>query len=272
MTTFKGESVTKKEYKEIIFAEHKIDYYKLGSMPRFINDLPNVLDYRTTSFVEKKDKLHRGQYKLYLSEIDFLTDYARYNSLVIYVGAAAGHHINDLYDNFKHFNLKYHLYDTNYFDSMLHTKENITLFHEYFTDDHCQKYLEYPDVLFISDIRNMEVLSANRDVVPEDMTFQMDWVLKINPRACMLKFRLPYDSDECVEYLDGEVRLQAYAPNSSTECRLVATKPYKKRMYDSKDNEKRMFYLNKIIRQWYDYDSILEQYILNKFKKFIQNT
>ena len=75
-----------------------------------------------------------------MSEVDFLTDYARYGSVVIYVGAAAGHHINDLYDNFKHLNLKYHLYDINYFDSMLYTKENITIYNEYFTDEHCQKY------------------------------------------------------------------------------------------------------------------------------------
>ena len=268
MTTFKGESVTKEEYKEIILAEHKIDYYKRNAMPRFVNDIPNVVEYRQTQFVEKKNRLHRGQYKLYLSELDFLTDYARHNSLVVYVGAAAGHHINDLYDNFEHLNLRYHLYDINYFDSMLQTKKNITLYHEYFTDDHCKNYVSEKDILFISDIRNMDVMK--RDVVPEDMKFQMDWVLKINPRACMLKFRLPYDSDIPVEYLTGEIRLQAYAPYSTTECRLVAERQYQLKIYDPRDNENRMFYLNKIVRQWYDYDKFLEEYILNKFKKMMQ--
>lgn len=270
MITFKGESITKEEKKEILFAENKIDYYKLGSFPRFVNDIPNVVDYRVMDLIDKRNTLHRGQYKLYLSEVDFLTDYARYNSLIIYVGAAAGHHINDLYDDFKHLNLRYHLYDTNYFDPNLQTKENITLFHEYFTTDHCKNYKDYKDILFISDIRNMEVLTSSVDVVPDDMKFQMEWVLNIEPRACMLKFRLPYDSDIPIEYIDGEIRLQAYAPNSSTECRLVAAKPYKLKKYDPRDNENRMFYLNKMIRQWYDYDVFLEKYILNKYTKFIK--
>lgn len=271
MITYKSESVTREEHKEIIFADLKIDYYKLGCMPRFDKDIPNVIDYRIKTFTEKKDKLHRGQYKLYLSEVDFLTDYARYNSLIIYVGAAAGHHINDLYDNFKHMNLKYHLYDTNYFDSQLQTKENITLFHEYFTDEHCKKYNDQ-DILFISDIRNMEIMNDPQKLVSIDMELQMGWVLKIKPRACMLKFRLPYDSDIPTEYLDGEIRLQAYAPSSTTECRLVAERPYKLKIYIPRDNENRMYYLNRIIRYWYEYDKLLEEYILKKFNKFINDS
>lgn len=271
MITFNEENVTKKEYREILFAKQKVEYYKQGSMPRFVNDLPNVIDYRSHMYVNRKDILHKGQYKLYLSEIDFLTDYAKYGSLVIYVGAAAGHHINKLYDDFGHLNLKYHLYDTNYFDSLLQTKDNITLFHEYFTDEHCQKYKKIKDILFISDIRNMEVLKSTTDVVPMDMSMQMNWVLNIKPRACMLKFRLPYNSNNLVEYLDGEIRLQAYAPNSTTECRLVATKPYTLKLYNPIDNENRLFYLNKMVRHWYEFDKILEAYILKKYARFIKN-
>lgn len=266
MITYQGETLTKKEYKEILLYQ-----YVDGSMPRFLDDLPNVIDYRSGMYKTRKDKLHKGQYKLYLSEVDFLTDHARYDSLVIYVGAAAGHHINDLYNDFKHLRLKYHLYDTNYFDSELYNKENITIFSEYFTDDHCEKYKKYSDVLFISDIRNMEVLKSNIDVVPEDMAFQMNWVLKINPRVSMLKFRLPYNSDNLVEYLDGEIRIQAYAPNSTTECRLVSERPFKTKKYNPKELENRMFYLNKIIRHWYEYDSYLEKYIIDKFKKYFPN-
>lgn len=268
MITFKKELVTTKEYKEILYAEQKINYYKLGSVPRYINDLPNDVDYRSEVYTEKKE-LHKGQRKLYLSEIDFLTDYAKQDTMVVYIGAAAGHHINELYDKFKHMNLSYHLYDLNKFDQNLQYKTNITMFSEYFTDKHCAKYKQYPDILFISDIRNMEVLKNAVPIVQEDMKLQKKWVLDINPRACMLKFTLPYDSDTLVEYLDGEVRLQAYAPNSSTECRLVAEYPYKLKKYNPRDHEKRMFYLNKIIRQWYEYDEILESYILNKYDKNI---
>lgn len=270
MITFKGEDITEDEHKEILFADIKIDYYNIGGFPRFINDIPNIVNYRPSAFTKNREMLHKGQYKLYLSELDFLTDYARYNSLIIYIGAAAGHHINDLYENFKHMNLSYHLYDINYFDSLLHTKEKITLFNEYFTDEHYKKYINYSDILFISDIRNMDVLKNDKDVVPDDMKFQMNWVMQINPRACMLKFRLPYSSNIPVEYLDGEIRLQAYAAASTTECRLVAERPYKIRMYDPEDNEKRMFYLNKIIRRWYKYDALLEKYIIDKFKKNIE--
>lgn len=269
MLTFKNEKVTKKEYDQILLAEKKYNLYKQGSLPRFVNDIPDVIDYRIKIYENKKEGLHKGQYKLYLSEVDFLTDYARYGSLIIYVGAASGMHINELYDEFKHMNLSYHLYDINIFDSKLQTKENITLFLEYFTDEHCQRYKEYNDILFISDIRNMDI-GKGLDVVPEDMSLQMGWVLKINPRASMLKFRLPYDSDTPIEYLDGENRLQAYAACSTTECRLVSEKPYRTKIYDPRDHENRLFYLNRMIRQWYDYDKILEHYILNKFNKFIK--
>ncbi len=273
MKAYKGEIVTEDEHREIILSDIKSNYYLLNSMPRFANDIPTNLVYRESALTNYRERKHKGQYKLYLSEVDFLTDYVRYNSLVIYVGAAAGHHINDLYDNFKHMNLVYHLYDINLFNSELFKKENIKIFNQFFTDEDCLKYKKFSDILFISDIRNSDI--ANKDlnatnIVFDDMSFQMNWVLKINPRASMLKFRLPYTSDVPVEYLDGEIRLQAYAPDSTTECRLVSEKPFKMKIYIPSDHENRMFYLNKIIRRWYDYDNLLEKYILNKFKKFIK--
>jgi cap2 methyltransferase len=268
MIKYQNESVTKEEYKEIIYGNIKIDFYDLNCFPRFVNDLPNNLNYREHIYEERKLHLHKGQYKLYLSELDFLTDYVNFNYIVIYVGAAPGHHINELYDKFKQFNLEYHLYDVNYFDSNLQLKKNIKIFNEYFTNDHCEKY-KNNNVLFISDIRKIEDMSTIETDVSIDMKYQMDWVLAIKPIASMLKFRLPYSSDKIVNYLDGDLRIQAYAPNSTTESRLVSVYPYKIKQYNPKELEDRMFYLNKIIRYWYHYDNLLEEYIINKYNKYI---
>lgn len=271
---FKGENITKQEFEEIQLAEYKVDFYS-SAFPRFADDLPNHVPYRHTQFINVKEKTHKGQLKLLLSEIDFLVDYARHGTLVIYVGAAQGYHINELYDKFKHLELVYHLYDLTQFDVKLYEKENIHIFSEYFTDDHCDKYKEYKDnkeykdILFMCDMRNLQIKKGD-DVVPEDMNMQMKWVLMINPRASMLKFRLPYSNEQLVEYLKGEVRLQAYAPSSTNECRLVSERPYEKKMYDPLDNESRLFYLNKIIRHWYEYDKFLEEYIMNKYNEQIQ--
>lgn len=52
-----------------------------------------------------------------------------------------------------------------------------------------------------------------------------------------------------MEYLDGEVRLQAYAGVASSECRLVSSKMTRK-LYDNHDYEDKMFNFNKFVRMF----------------------
>jgi hypothetical protein len=284
---------------------------------------------RTT---EVKPQLHWGQRKLLLSEIEFLTLFTKPDDevkqwLVVYAGAADGKH--DIYLSELFPQCEFHLYDPAKFDSALvkysETHDNIKIFNEYFTDEVCEKYKGKNNVLFISDIRSVpegyntrvsEVKKATKqgieikkvddsekfdEEVVNNMAWQKKWVEIIQPRAYMLKFRLPYPGNTIVkeietEYLDGDIYFQVWAGNTSTEGRLIGTTPIKYKKYDHGDYEEKMFHFNvveraskynvdesvdipsaiitgiegeKIVHEFNDYDVMAEQHILNEYiKKF----
>ncbi len=72
----------------------------------------------------------------------------------------------------------------------------------------------------------------------------------------MLKFRLPWDNNKTLYlndnqtlYLNGDIYLAVLGPQSTTECRLIISKPkihnlYK--LYDNRKNEKQLFYFNNV--------------------------
>ena len=103
-----------------------------------------------------------------------------------------------------------------------------------FTHDMCEAYakrLKGKHVLFLSDIR----LEASNEGVERDNDLQADWVRILRPSFAQLKFRLPF-SRKTYTYLDGALYLQMFAPQASTECRLVVkasgTAPLATRSYD----------------------------------------
>jgi hypothetical protein len=215
-----------------------------GSLPVRVDDL-KYLPYHPRT--RDRRSLHVGQRKLLLSEVDFLTDYARPGDTVVYAGSAPGTHIVFLAQLLQSKRLRFALYDPRRFAPGLETATRISLHTEFFTDETAQRYANRDDVLFISDVRTGATEGEefpSESAVGEDMTAQMQWVRLMNPRAAMLKFRLGYDAPGSVEYLAGERRLQAWAPSSSTEMRLVVSRPYDTTIYDVKDNEGRMFFLN----------------------------
>lgn len=59
----------------------------------------------------------------------------------------------------------------------------------------------------------------------DDHTLQEDIVNQMQPRAAMLKFKVPYDiygdPDKTVMYFDGYIYKQVFASSDTTECRLV---------------------------------------------------
>jgi len=65
----------------------------------------------------------------------------------------------------------------------------------------------------------------------------------------MLKFRLPWDAGAS-EYLDGDVYLPVWGPQSTTECRLVTRRddPGATRVYDHEKHERQMFFFNVVTR------------------------
>jgi hypothetical protein len=165
---------------------------------------------------------------------------------------------------------------------ILSMKYRFYILEEYFDDDLAHNLAILPYTVFISDIRS----KAEDDAHPTtfDILFnsaQMYTWLEILDCPAMTKFRCPYTIDaaereqvaadykfslayikrvftECsVDYIGnfaagffihahGEIRLQAFAPPSSTETRLVTNGRPIAIQYDCTKYEQQLFYLNKV--------------------------
>lgn len=216
---------------------------------------------------ERKNSVKWGQLKLLISEIDFLVRYwnpAEVPSpIFVYVGAATGYHIACLAIMFPW--VTFHLYDQREFASILAGLHNVQTFQTLFLEEHITAYSGRSDVFFISDIRTLEYnqsetqseasLRANEDIVTRDMALQMSWVQKIKPVRAHLKFRLHYGHKFMADiyphqsYLDGTVYRQPWAPQTSTECRLVPFSDLRMRDWDYLKHENQMFYHNVVVRE-----------------------
>jgi hypothetical protein len=196
-----------------------------------------------------------------LSEIEFLTHYARDNDNVVYAGAAPGTHLLFLVTLFPTIN--FILFDPEPFATCLNNHHQITVIPDIFTDE-CARCFNQKDVLFISDIRTAEPRAmSDHEVetrVRADNKMQMRWVQLIQPRVSMLKFRLPWDTcnelkrwrfcnhlsslpfvlSESSVYLDGKVYLPVWGPQTTTETRLVVEDWRKTRIWNHKYYEGRV--------------------------------
>lgn len=269
----------------------KIPVYN-GKIPTKFNEIKKREKYFAKNTLNLElSSLHKGQRKLCLMELDFINYYwpeivkrkITDKVIVLYVGAAPSHHTTLLADLFP--NWEFILVDPrSYWEKDLYKYKNVKVIQDFFKDEDCLKYKQYADrLLFISDIRDMMVTThqnnVRNDIVLEDMKFQMNWVKKINPLGSSLKFRLPYAAGK-TNYLDGTLKIQCWAPKSSTEGRLyVSQKPtngkWKMKSYDNTEHEERAFYFNNNIRKYYfhhngychqhNYDSAYEYLILKEF-------
>lgn len=212
----------------------------------------NAYSFYCNNFDELKE-MHLGQFKLLLTEIHFLSKYSSSGDLVLYIGAARGHHIGILSELFPH--IKFHLYDKTKFD--VKESNNIKIFNRYFNDNLAYKYAKMDEkILLICDMRNLEIRNIpqgiNNEILEQydnltngDMIFQEKWCQIIKPKAASLKFRLPYISS--LEYLTGDIYLQVYAP-VSTEARLFTTEYFTKKTYDGVESDDQFFYFNCYLR------------------------
>ena len=213
-----------------------------------------------------KNSVKYGQLKLFTTEMQFFTKYWNpeevENPICVYVGSAPGTHIPFLTELFPWFT--FHLYDPrDLFDEKLKTNPRVKLHVQFFTDEDAKKYAKRRDVFFLSDIRtssyNKEKYSTekaqkeNEALVKEDMERQKRWVEIIQPVKAQLKFRLPYTynwlKEKTFEYLDGDVYRQAWAPQTSTETRLVVDLMKPMRQWNFPIYEKMLFYHNNVVRE-----------------------
>lgn len=221
-----------------------------------ITDNSPKLKYRARSKEEKKS-VHWGQRKLLLSEVQFFTIYHdtvnNPNPIVVYAGAAPGIHFRILSAMFPHFT--FHLYDPSKFSPSINGLRNVHIYQQIFTDGDAQRWAGRKDVYFISDIRSADYrkLSARETEqgISDDMQAQLRWYRIINPIKGLLKFHLPYPDqwhEPTYEYPDGIVYKQSWAPQSSTETRLVIQDGTSKR-WNLTDYESQMFYHNVVLRE-----------------------
>jgi hypothetical protein len=209
-----------------------------------------------------RPSLHAGQRKLFIGELEYLAQTLTawdQEAIVVYAGAAPGIHIPFLSRLFP--NVTFHLYDPAKFG--IKSSDRIRLYQEFFTDDTAKQWSGKCS-MFISDIRldpsdRKSIWSAEFEAqVGEDMKAQARWVEIIRPEInSMLKFRPPYGRGK-FDYLEGKVMLQAWAPRTSTESRLIvptgaADKSFAVRSYDHGDYEDFMYYLNSFLREWVFY-------------------
>jgi hypothetical protein len=169
------------------------------------------------------------------------------------------------------------------------TRDKICIINDLFTDEIAQQLSglsnDGHDILFISDIRTEVGVFASS---PGDLDIlwnsaqQYNWITLMNPRASMLKWRHPFHEpgdnsvltmkdgpwikdfktakklglDLVTEYhkgrmvhFDGAIKLQPWAPVTSTETRLVVNHGAKLRDWGSIiEYERPLFYYNTVVR------------------------
>ena len=268
---------------------------------------------------------HWGQRKLLLGELMFFTITASAGSQksvrqtkVIYAGGAPCDHITILNTLFP--NLHFDLIDPapwnetfvaqypslgkeNNTSNPEHFKINdkIDVYHGYFTDALAQELAEKyknEQVLFISDIRDLYVdsksdtIKQREDIVNTNMQDQSRWfsiIQNLNAKPedvwCMLKFK-PTFGTQTIEYFDGMLFYQGWAPLKSPELRLI-TNTVKTKIYDTVWLEQHLSWYNDVRRNtlvkkskdprinalWdtqYEYDLLTAYKEKNKWSKMSQ--
>lgn len=196
--------------------------------------------------------LHWGQMKLLLVEIKFLIHVMRMKKtsehvMVVYAGAAQGHHIECLSSLFPE--VYFHLYDKGPW--AVKESNRVKIFNEYVNEGILrQRYssTEYYMVL-ISDIR----VSKDEKQIQMDMQEQLQWWKIGIWEWSMFKFRLPYikgpeDENTTTVYPDGEIWIQPFPPKSSAETRLIVAKGASDKIYRNYEYEGKCYYHNKYER------------------------
>lgn len=220
---------------------------------RVLNDDSPQFPYRRRTN-EEKFCLHWGQRKLLLSEIEFLTLHGEESKNVVYAGAAPGNHIEFLSELFP--NHYFYCVDPAPFSKHL-INSNIFTYQNKF-DNYMACQFKQLNPLFISDIRTANYTTQSAEdvekAIKQDMDAQMRWHIILRAPHAMLKFRLPWSeatrtsSSGITTYLDGELRLPVWGPQSTTECRLIVDRHARTRDYDNTTYEEQMFYFNTVQR------------------------
>ncbi|RNA27762.1 hypothetical protein BpHYR1_053876 [Brachionus plicatilis] len=227
---------------------------------------------------QDRTSVHFGQRKLFLSEVEFLTNCCfeipkekMFKKIIlIYAGAAPGLHLEFLSQMFPF--IKFVLIDPA--KMAFEPTDKIRINQEYFTHEMALDLREEFNsdiILFISDIRRFGPGAKLTDAeieneILEDMQNQMDWYHILKPFRSLFKFRLPYvenrpNAKHTLDYLEGDIYFQIWPPNSSSETRLYVREKAKLKTYDCLKYENQLYYFNNVERvncyeHFYDLDGL----------------
>jgi hypothetical protein len=235
-------------------------------------------------------RCHWGQMKLLMSEIQFLNHVALdknvnpKKTLITYAGAAGGEHLEYLYTIYPDYD--WLLIDPGSFSKAAshHPRRGaVKIRNEFFLDSTIKTIpVGYETYLFISDIR----VDTKEELVMNDMIKQAEWLMMMNAKHSLSKFRLPYTNENEdtkiklptdsfsynynkklmtlpkgkagkneILYLDGILNLQIFPPIHSTELRLIVSRntdgSYPFEYYNYKDIEDQLFFYNNVLRMNY---------------------
>jgi cap2 methyltransferase len=217
------------------------------------DDVKYVVDYENT-YPKPKTVVHWGQLKMLLTTLVFFykTIYEIDKEIhIIYAGSAIGDNILLLCNMFP--NIKWYLIDPRKHNKLLYNHNQvIEIKEEYFTNEIATEYYnrfknrKYK-LLFISDIRE----GTEDEKVLLNQESNIKWAKIIKPDYSYFKFRCGYETDEIYKYYKGKILLQIYAPQSSTETRIMFKKNIRKCEYNIKEYQGKMLYFNRILRPSY---------------------
>ncbi|ATI21175.1 polymerase small subunit VP39 [Eastern grey kangaroopox virus] len=208
----------------------------------------------------------QGQLKLLLGELYFLNKLLKRNLLqdavVVYIGSAPGRHIRYLRDHFYALNvrLRWVLIDGREHDRCLSGLEGVTILQRFVDEPYLHKLrlrFQGENVVLISDIRSMRGAEPTTDDLLRDYSLQNSMVCILKPMASSLKWRCPFPDQWVRDFYTvcGKEMLQPFAPAYSAELRLLTfydRAPVRLRcvtLETAHEYEKRMFYLNDIVRR-----------------------
>lgn len=195
---------------------------------------------------------HWGQRKLLVTEIEFLTQFARNGKyLVIYIGFSQGLYINYLCDLFP--NVDFVLIGTR--QITCEKSSRVQIRSGELIDDWIKLYSKSDkNLLLICDIHTFGPRKDMDECIQRDLENQISWHSKLKPIASLLTFRLSR-SQSTTKFLQGDVVLGPWTSRRTIDYRFVTVQHAELTTYDNKRMLSAFSYFQNVIRtQYYEHD------------------
>lgn len=240
------------------------------------SDLSECMVYSDNNSKNMFNFNRRGQLKLLLSEIRFLTcgveihHSPKEKYIFLYIGSGKGYHIPVLMDMYKKYDIEWHFFDPNghclELNNLAETNNKIKIHDTLFLEENINYYKNRSGkLLFVSDIRtdNNNIVTSKNVIF--DNKLQNMIIKELKPSFSLLKGRLPFPDEffESFEIPVGQTYLQPFNKPSSTEHRIFLgpNVVYKKvTKSDLSEYEEKFFYYNSVIRPRFKNDLLITRY------------